>query len=200
MKIFSGNRRRLFKSKRAMELSINFIVMLIIAIVLFGFGLKFLGTFFSGGMKMQKALDDQTKRNIESLLSSGERVAIPLDNKQILRGQNEIVGIGILNVMSQNAADDFNIKVECTGTNCQCTGTGCEVPKVTYLTKVNIANNKQDIVNVFFDVGKKVASGTYIFNVCVARAPAETPSCQVPGVVINDMYDKSLHKVYVKVP
>jgi len=193
MKIFSKS-TRLIKNKRAMELSINFIVMLILAIALFGFGLRFLGTFFSGGMKMQKALDDQTKRNIEALLSSGERVAIPLDNKEILRGENEIIGIGILNVMSQNPSDEFNILIECAGTNCLKTP-----PIPTYLNKVTIQNNKQEMVKVLFNVGKKTPPGTYIFNVCIARA-AEVASCQVGGYVLNDFYDKSLHKIYIKVP
>jgi len=60
-------RMKLFTSKKGIELSINFIVMLIIGIAMFGFGLKFLAQFFSGAEQIKSQLDTQTKTQIQRL-------------------------------------------------------------------------------------------------------------------------------------
>ena len=181
---------RLFRNKKAIELTINFLVMLILAVVVFGLGMKFMVQFFAGAQKQQAALDQQTKSRIEGLLSSGERVAVPLNKKTLIRGEGDTIGIGISNVVSDKPENDFYVKIACAGT---CTN----APEVTYSPKHAIENNKQTVVLTYFQTKKNTPSMSYIFNVCVSR---DNPLTSCDAAVVNDLYDKTLHKVYITVP
>jgi len=108
------------KSKKAMELSINFIVMLIIAMALFSFGIWFAYKFFGGAEQMRTDLDSQTQTQIENLLMSGnDRVVIPFSSKTLDKSDSSVFGVGILNVL--DAAHSFTITAKskncCQGNN-----------------------------------------------------------------------------------
>jgi hypothetical protein len=87
---------RVFHNKRAIELSINFIVMLILAIATFAGGMLFLSKFFGKAQEMRGTLDSQTQREIEKLLDSGSPVVIPISTKEIFRNKFDTFGAGIL--------------------------------------------------------------------------------------------------------
>jgi hypothetical protein len=98
------------KSKKAMELSINFIVMLIIAMALFSFGIWFAYKFFGGAEQMRTDLDSQTQTQIENLLMSGnDRVVIPYNSKTLDKSNSAIFGVGILNVVGDQ--ETFRIEI-----------------------------------------------------------------------------------------
>jgi hypothetical protein len=87
---------RMLSNKRGIELSINFIVMLILAIAVFAGGLVFASKFFGHAEKMRDNLDAQTEKQIEKLLDSGSPVVIPISNKEIFRNKFDTFGIGVL--------------------------------------------------------------------------------------------------------
>jgi len=98
------------KNKKAMELSINFIVMLIIAMALFSFGIWFAYKFFGGAEKMRTELDEQTQTQIENLLmQSNERVIIPFNSKTLDKSNSAIFGVGILNMLE--SPTQFTIEI-----------------------------------------------------------------------------------------
>jgi hypothetical protein len=91
----------MYKKKRAaIQLTMGFLVTLIIAIVVFILSLNFLAQFFKQAEELKASLDDQTKRDIENMLAGNARVAIPVDTKSVRIGETGVFGIGIKNTQS----------------------------------------------------------------------------------------------------
>lgn len=97
--------------KGALDLSMNVLVMIIISLVILGSGITLLYNFISGAEEIKAELDQRTAEELERLLvDQGERVALPLQATTLLRGENHVFGLGILNIKEE--ATDFEIKVE----------------------------------------------------------------------------------------
>jgi len=199
--------------KGGFELSVNFLVILIICIVIFGFSIYIVKKFFTHAETIKMTYDERTEREIESLLDDGSRVAIPYDKKAIGNGDFKTFGIGVLNTLGTDLSNVFDITIvfnkafdrrndlicesPCSGSGCihqsQCgypdtwlqstQGSGVELDGVT-ITK-SIKNNEQE--KFLLGVGVKDApKGTYIFDLSVTYDSGNS-------------YD-SLHKLYVDVP
>ena len=97
-------------NKKAFALSINFIVILIFAIAIFALGINFSYHFLKKAETMRVQLDAQTESEIESYLSAGEIVSIPITKKMISDG-GAVFGLGVLNVLKTKQY--FNVTVEC---------------------------------------------------------------------------------------
>ncbi|MFC1728607.1 hypothetical protein ACFLZ7_04040 [Nanoarchaeota archaeon] len=161
------------KSKKGMQLSINFIVILIIAIAVFGFGITFVGKFFEGASQLKENLDADTEKRIESLLNTGEQVAIPINSKTIEIGKSDVFGVGVLNVLG--STQEFKINIVCTSAF----GKGNEDLKSLCLNpeeqgwvfnnqvSATIPNNEQEVFPILFQVPQGTKSGTYIFTITV---------------------------------
>ena len=74
------------KNKTGIELSINFIVVVILSVVILSIGLVLVRTFFAKTTEIKSSLDDQTKSKITEMLSFGEITAMPFNKKQIFAG------------------------------------------------------------------------------------------------------------------
>jgi len=97
--------------KGGLQLSINFVVILIICIVIFSSSLYIIKKFFTHAEEIRMAYDERTEMEIERLLDDGSRVAIPFDKKKIYIGEFDTFGIGILNMLGINPAE-FKITIE----------------------------------------------------------------------------------------
>ncbi len=150
------------KSKKAMELSINFIVMLIIAMALFSFGIWFAYKFFGGAEKMRTDLDEQTQQQIENLLMQGnERVVIPFNSKTLDKGNSAIFGVGILNVIGET----HTFTMQITKDNNYCDGDLEIIPGTAQ--PFTLANN-QNIVKAFAVQVIKMSDRKCIYSVTVS--------------------------------
>ena len=89
-------------NKKAFELSINFIVILIISIVIFGFGIKFIYDLMYRAGELsnmtQKQIDDQLE-NI--LCDSSERICIGTSTRNIRPNKIGVFTIGILDFLTE---------------------------------------------------------------------------------------------------
>lgn len=86
----------MLKGRKGIELSVNFIVMLVLAIAVFGGSLAFATKFFTKAESMRANLDAETERQIEKLLDSGSPVVLPISTKEIFRKKYDTFGLGIL--------------------------------------------------------------------------------------------------------
>ena len=98
-------------NRKAIELSINFLVIVIISLVILSSGILLVRKYFSTAQEIQLQLDDQTEANIEELLDEGERVALPLKRKTIPAGEADIFGLGVLNI-NPGATTAFSVNIE----------------------------------------------------------------------------------------
>lgn len=193
--------------KAALQLSVNFLVIIIICIVVFSSSVYVIKRFFSHAETITMTYNERTEKEIERLLDDGSRIAIPFDKKVIYNGEFKTFGIGVLNMLNIGPSDKFNITIKFKKAFDKkneriCQGDGSCGPPDTWLQTTSgegtenlgvsvektIKNNAQE--KFLLGVGVKGAlPGTYIFDLDVKY--------------LNDSnwlsYD-TLHKLYVEVP
>ena len=157
-------------NKKGFELSINFIVMLVLAIAVFGFGLYFAKQLFSQGEQIKAQLDKNTESDIEELLSRGETVAIPISAKTVDSGDLAIFGLGIMNVRGEQ--ETFSVAITCTKAldrrDNDIVPDPCPAVKILPASSsVTLSNNERKVIPIAV-VTKDQPIGTYLFKVQIA--------------------------------
>lgn len=175
-------------NKRAIEVGINFIVILIIAIVVFGLGLNFAFKFFKKAEEFREEIDQRTRQEIESLIvGGGAKVAIYPTQVTLYGGQKATIGIGILNVL--DAEKTFSLNVECSKRVSDSTVEDCDKDKMRagFFREHTIKPNEHQITSALI-TNNGAPPGTYIINIKVEYGS--------PPISYGD----EVYKVYVRVP
>jgi len=206
--------------KASFQISVSFLVILIIALVVFTSSIYLLKKFFTQAEIVKLTYDERTEKEIERLLDDGSRVAIPFDKKTIPNGEFNTFGIGVLNVLNIGMNNDFKIDIKfnkafdrenkqiCSvQTDCgnpdkwlQTTQVQGAISSGVSITKT-IRNNEQEKFLLGVNVNG-ARRGTYIFDlmVCVdADIKITDDPIKCPDTPFPDPYD-SMHKLYVEVP
>jgi hypothetical protein len=184
---------RIYKSKKGIELSINFIVMLILAVAVFAGGLMFAAKFFGQAEKMRGNLDAQTEKQIEKLLDSGSPVVLPLSTKEIFRSKFETFGVGVLAQNSGKYTLTVTYKDAFKKDKTRITLNAQDWLNIA-MTEMALKKNEKGKFLVGVMVPREAESGTYLFEVSVgfkSDNPPEPPD--------KDPYDAPLQMI-VKVP
>ncbi len=100
---------RLFANKRAIELSINFLVTFILAIVIFGMGMFLLRGFMTGAEDSLGITEDELNRRIASLSCDATRNTICLLNDKQTASVNDIHAFGVTVNNYLNQGSEFRI-------------------------------------------------------------------------------------------
>jgi len=207
--------------RAAIQLSMGFLVMLIIAVVIFILSLVFLSDFFKQATDLKTGLDKQTGGQIEKLLSGNARVAIPLETKNTKAGDPVQFGIGIKNTDTSSPLKD-NFKVELfnlgkfipadqpdISKTVTCGDETCSVdytmgsynpgdPAVEYVIGRNgaaqIDVNRDDVMVIAVLPYGNAPRGHYIFNVEICAGSSAPSSCNSNP---TDLYDGTIHKIHV---
>ena len=94
-------------NRKSMELSINFLVIIIISITIFGFGIYFISNLAQEAEDLRKLTLSQIDEQISGLACEGaDRICIIVEKKKVSRGKVSIFGIKILNILD---SEDFQI-------------------------------------------------------------------------------------------
>ena len=96
-------------NKKAIELSVNFLVILIIALSVFGMGIKMTFQLMTKAEEIRADVDESTQREIEEALTTGEIVSIPINHKKTKVGKSAAFGLGIFN---SEPTQEFTIEME----------------------------------------------------------------------------------------
>lgn len=174
--------------KKAIELSLNFIVILIISIIIFGFGIRFISKLSSQATELQEITTAELDERIGNLVCEGsDRVCVGIDRKTIKRTKFDIFGLKIVNILeSQN----FDITVE-RPTPGGYTITKEDIPTDSIIwnprqRSVFIEKNEEKSLGIGVQVPASIVSGTYIFNVRIQTENGKPYS--------------NIQKLYVDVP
>ncbi len=178
-------------NRKGFELSINFIVALILAIVVFGFGLYFVQKVFTEAGEIKAQLDKDSETRINALLDRGEKVAFPVSGKNIKSGEVAIFGLGVLNVNSDTTT--FNVDIICS---IYITKSGNEVDKsvsdqncagkwTINPQPFTLIKNERKTVPIAIQPPRGKPAGTYAFTVKVTNA------------VTNEIYGDAPKQIYV---
>ncbi|MBD3354943.1 hypothetical protein GF361_03080, partial [Candidatus Woesearchaeota archaeon] len=96
-------------NKKGIELSVNFLVIVIISLVILSSGILIVRRYFSTAEDIKTQLDEQTERQIEASLGQGKMISVPFKRKTIGRGESDILGLGVLNI--EDHRTEFNVNI-----------------------------------------------------------------------------------------
>ena len=168
--------------KKGIELSLNFLVTLIIVLTIFTFGIKFISDLTKEATELESLTTEQLDKRIENLLCDTDKVCIGINRKTIQKGEFDVFGIRIINILE---TQEFNINAKVT----KIIKNNEEIIDPNNLNKINLKHRKNFIIEedkeenlgIGVEVAKDAVSGTYIIDV------------EVP------QYDE-VYKIYVEVP
>jgi len=155
--------------KRAFELSIGFIVMLILTIIVFSFGIKFVYDLVNRSTSVVEEFDEQTKKEIENMLYQGNIVAIPINQKEAGVKDSAVFGLGILNQLGKETDFKVYIRFATAVTANEEELLDIDVTEWTFeeYAVQTIKDNEHKIIPLAFEVPGGTSRGTYVFNVNV---------------------------------
>ncbi|MBD3309912.1 hypothetical protein GF351_01700 [Candidatus Woesearchaeota archaeon] len=160
-------------NKKGLELSINFIVVLILSIVIFVFGIMLFRMMFSEAETYEEKLSAEMEAKImQYMQSSGQRVVIPINTREVGAGDSVFFGVGVTNVDPQAQSNDFYLTISSNKAYRDDktaipydADTWPEFSKST--APVTIANNDNEIISFPVGIPQGIADGTYIIDVTV---------------------------------
>lgn len=162
-------------NRKGVELSINFLVIMIISLIVFGFGIYFINRLSSQATDIADITFGELDQRIGELICEGSaKVCIGIERQVIRKGKLGVFGLKILNiedtqqfevtVLPSNPMgyDSKNKPIQGTGSF-----TGLLVTPPTYATgrAVSIERNEEESIGIGVQVPKDAPPGTYIFNV-----------------------------------
>ncbi|MCX8147380.1 MAG: hypothetical protein N3D84_02845 [Candidatus Woesearchaeota archaeon] len=164
------------KNKKAIELSINFIVIFILSIILFGFGIYFARMIMGGGTELtEKTFEEFDKRIGELVCGRGESVCINANNKQIQRTKTDYFPVTVKNDLKETHRFMINVDLSriYSNTNDLIYQKGTTTPASNF---VNIMPNSHEItleagesntIPILVQPLKEAVAGQYSFDVLV---------------------------------
>ncbi len=200
---------RLQKSRKGMELPISMIVILILSILVFTFGITMVFKFFKGATEASAQIDKATQDQINAILREGnELVAVPKSLATARTGQDATFAIGIRNIEESGL---FNIVLGFAGAY---TPDDQLIPNADAFViesdwlgsfkeqeKIFIEKNKMVSIPIklqieaYINANDKTQKGLYVFNVCVFKRPST--DCVLGN--IQSTYDKKIRQITIKV-
>ena len=163
--------------KKGIELSVNFLVVIILWIVILTFSLILVRQIFTGAEDIRTQLDSQTDAQIDSLLTGNRRIAIPSNRKTIEQQDSTVYGLGVRNILK----DNLYFRIEVTPTKIVEKGeetiidlAGLEAKdwQLLYEKTANLVkNNELKKFPISIKVGKTAQGATVIFDVKVFYGP-----------------------------
>lgn len=174
--------------KKAIELSLNFIIIIIISIIIFGFGVRFISKLSSQAIELQEVTTSELDERIGNLVCEGsDRVCIGIDRKTVRRVKFDVFGLKIINILESQNFDIIVSRPIPSGytKNKQAIENDNLIwnPKVR---SVFIEKNEEKNLGIGVQVPANAVSGTYIFDVKIQTADGKPYS--------------ATQKLYVDVP
>jgi hypothetical protein len=154
-------------NKGAIQLSLNFLVTIIIALVLLAAGIVLLRQFVDASVSVQVDVDQRTQDRLAALLDQGQQVAVPFSTKELKRGDEHTFVVGVLNILDEQQSA-FKILIDSsTAVDKEGNNVPVELDEwVSYITdSFSIGKGKHHNARVLLTVPNSAPSGTYIFNV-----------------------------------
>ncbi len=192
--------------KKGIELSINFIVILILAIAMFTAGFFIMRGVFTSTNQMKQTLTEQQKSKLEQILANGAEPVKTIYSERVIRpGEHDAFGLGIRNDLGYKedfyVESDFDMYIDSRG-NVQCDSEqNCSlqpskgVDVIANIDPANpevhsIDNNERAIVGDIYVYAQKGAEkGTYVFNIKVCQSDhGQYVGCHCEGGMCTNQY------------
>ena len=145
-------------NKKGIELSINFLVVIILSIVIVTFSVIILTSIVGKAGELNKMTQEDLDKRIESLQCTGI-VCFAVNYKELERGDFHIFGLKVFTRDEGN----FELKVEQASP---------ATPKLLFQPKnytFSLDGNDETRIGIGFEIPKNATSGLYIFNVKILK-------------------------------
>lgn len=200
-------------NKRGMELSVGFMVILIITIIIFAGSLYFLRQFYVTTTEFREEIDRDTEEQLLALMRDGSIVAVSMNKATLPVGKGDYFWIGIQNLLG--AEKDFGLVVEFSNafspTETRITsadGTFINDRWIAYNPGPHAIKNNDHasipiriVVNREMNSGVTIEKGTFVFNVCVFDATeSQVAPGPCDGTNLDLWYTKKIYKIFIEVP
>ena len=178
--------------RASIQLSTNFLVVLIICLLLLGIGIRLITMFVSSSEKMKYEVDEYHKRELEKImLSEGGVVATYPTTVTVHRGDHVDFALAISN--EKGFDNNFSMKVE------HANPIAMNDKKLYVKGPYFIKNNEQYFTTIRIIIDKDASSGTHIFNLYVYNTTKYNASGAVDYPAIGlDIYG-DIQKLHVNV-
>lgn len=150
--------------KASIQLSVNFLVVMIICIVLLGIGIKLIHDLGEQANEIKENVDKYHQQQLRKELTRGSLVASYPTEIPVKRGKHADFSIGIRNQL--DTEKNFSIFVEEDSYN---TPIPAEFKFLYIPGPYIIKNNAQKFISVRIIVPKEASRGSYIFNVFACK-------------------------------
>lgn len=194
-------------NKKALELSLTVIVLIILTIIIFIGGIALTWQLFTGAEEIKMGIEKSTKDQIEALLREGnELVTIPINKQTLTLGKEAVFGLGIRNILEQ---EQYHVRMDFEGLYDKKGKTSTAQYDPDHIEtlwlgsfqqqSLTIKTNQHDIIPLRVRAATTIAPGITtprnviaVFNVCVSTTPLE--ECK-PGA---EVYDR-IKQVFVEI-
>ena len=196
--------KSILKNKKAIELSVNMIVVLIISIVVFTLGIFFVKQIYSYATKTTNDVGEEFDASVQDLLCENrEIVCIPKDSADLAQEKNPYYGV-VITYVGNTATQDFKLIVENSiyldkmGAS---TTNNFPSANIKYVAEKFTVKNNGVAKKKIALVPTGVKSGTYAFNVKVmcTDGSGNTQNCNPIGNTYPEQYGPT-QKIYLYVP
>ncbi|MGV8086083.1 MAG: hypothetical protein ACP5N1_00495 [Candidatus Woesearchaeota archaeon] len=159
------------RRKGAIELSANFLVVIIISLIVVVGGLALFFNLKNNLDDYKGALDSQTEENIKQMmLSNSYRVAVYPSDLKISNGDSALVGVGVTNINSNPM--EFDVKVMEIKHYITSTDDGTILPTTNgYVSMVagnmKLAGGSQGVKGILLKIPGNAAKGQYVYTIKV---------------------------------
>lgn len=190
----------MIKSKKGIELSVNFLVTLILAIVVFGMGIYLSTIIFGGGASLAEKKFDDFDREVGKLACyASDNICVQVKSDTISRGSFKTLAVTIHNVFPKK---QFKLVVQNTRMVDQ-----AGVTKTTGFDKLllygleegrieTLEKGASKTFGIGVEVPKTAISGQYILDIMAYYADPDAD----PTVAKWDTYIPRPYKIYITVP
>lgn len=188
----------MIKSKKGIELSVNFLVTLILAIVVFGMGIYLSTIIFGGGASLaEKKFQDFDREVGELACYASDNVCVHIKSEMINRGNLKTLAVTVKNVLpkKQFRLVVQNLRMVDQAGETKTTGFdklllyGLEEGRIETLEK-----GEKKTLGIGVEVPKTAISGQYVLDITVYYAdPDKVPAEWAP-------YIERPYKIYITVP
>ncbi|MBI2548776.1 hypothetical protein HYW21_05490 [Candidatus Woesearchaeota archaeon] len=97
-------------NKKGIELSVTYLVLLILMIAILGFAFVAVSKMLGSSKESVEAIQARMERQTEQLLTDTNRVSVPIDTQEVAPGELALFSVGVMNVLS--SMDMFELNLE----------------------------------------------------------------------------------------
>jgi hypothetical protein len=181
------------KRKAAVELSANFLVVIIIGIVIFSMGIWLAYGMLKNANEIRADINKEQQNQIWGILDSGNPVVAPINSAETQRGKSSAFGIGVRNVEYES---NFRIEVgPPAAPDPECDSAALKL--LTPRPLRHIKENSEEIFTIGVGVPTNAKRCDYVLNVEIKRcsqADSESPDCEPSETYFL------VQKLYITVP